>query len=119
MKLLALLFLISCASHQTQVHKTSGIAPRLNPYVENFKLNHPSGKSAAQTAFPVNFSSQVKTVGVCYLREKMADREILINEEIWNNNPEKRQYIVNYLLSACYGFTFATSPYYEIHLTSY
>lgn len=117
MKIFILLLLVSC-THTYKVHKTSGIATSLVPYVENFKLNHPSGNIARENPFPVNFTRSTQSAGVCYLRKDIKDREVLINADTWEANPERRQYIVNYLLSACYGFNFNNAPLYEIHLTS-
>lgn len=118
--LFLLLFLVSCASEKLQLQKTSGIASSLKPYVANFKLNHPS-KTRLPLAefFPVNFDSQVPTAGVCYLREEVKDREVLVNPETWEKYPEKRQFIIDYLLSACYGLNAKTHPHYQVHLQGF
>lgn len=114
--LLTLALLQSCSSTSPmQVHKMSGVSTELQPYVEDFKVNHPTGEQI-QVEIPVNFSNTVLSHGVCYLRMDLADREILVNRVSWDTFPQKREYIMNYLLSSCYGTNPLTAPTYEVHV---
>lgn len=115
--LFILIILSQACSSKTKydVHQYKGISPELQPFVYEFKVNHPSG-SAAKTEIPMNFVHNLKSYGVCYLRADLEDREILVNRQAWESYPEKREYIMNYLLSSCYGTNALTSPHYEIHL---
>lgn len=117
--LISTVLIQACSSNpKMQVHKTKGIDPELEPFVYEFKVNHPAGE-AANTEIPVNFSNKILSHGVCYLRMDVADREILVNIDSWKSFPDKREYIMNYLLSSCYETNALQSPLYEIHVRGF
>lgn len=114
----------ACASQkekQTKYYDQSNQS--FNPLVQDWIYNG-GGKNYIKTLndakVNINFSKTLETlsgvVGTCFLRHEVEDREIFINESIWNEYPDKQASNLRKLLNACYGLQSDAYPFYEFTL---
>lgn len=117
-----IILLSSCASKKYESRKNTKSNTVFNPYKQEWLAN--GGAIAVREEnlkkeIVINFDSSIKGIGLCILREAVEDREILINKNEWDARPDKRTYITNQLLSACYGLSRHEYGYYHYPLISY
>jgi hypothetical protein len=118
------IFCSACASQkekQTKYYDESN--PVFNPLVLDWIYNGGGNKyvpTINDAKININFSKTLGgstgIIGTCFLRHDVADREILINESIWNENPEKKVSNLRKLLNACYVLQADAYPFYEFTL---
>ena len=120
--ILILFFLISCAHKTEDPRKFKSSSQVFNPYKKEWLVNGGGqliDKNRVSVNIPINFNSSIKEIGVCVLRLHLSEREIWVNPTEWEENPDKRKYIMNKLLSACYGMSMFNHGYYHYSLNSY
>jgi hypothetical protein len=120
--ILILLFLVSCAHKVEDPRKFKTSSQEFNPYKQEWLVNGGGktiDKSRVSIPIVINFNESIKAIGVCVLRVNIADREIWVNPKEWEENRDKRKYIINNLLSACYGLSIFNHGYYHYSLNSY
>jgi hypothetical protein len=122
-----LLFQITgCASNSSDSIKNFNEPnPLFNPYVLDWIYNA-GGKKYLDGENPsnlinINFSETLGgatgSVGICVLRQEITDREIFINQSIWNSqSDDNRTVIIRKLLNACYTINSNSYPYPEFVL---
>lgn len=117
--LLITIILASCSSTEKAVKNHDLTNSVFNPYYADWLVNG-NGKNLVKDndhKININFDSSLGdrngVVGMCILRYEIQDREIFINEAIWNEYPEKRTYIIRTLLTNCYSLDSRSYPFSE------
>lgn len=127
MKTIIILLSILCTACASQKEKQTKHYDESNPIFTPLVLDwiyNGGGKNHVPTLndakininFTTTLGGSTGTIGTCILRHDIEDREILLNESIWKENPDKQTSNIRKLLNACYTLQSDAYPYYEFTL---